>query len=315
MPTRSKAAILVTPNAPLVIDQVTFPDPQPDQVLIKLFASGICYSQLHQIHRTPQTTHRGTPAVYPSLLGHEATGVVVAKGHQVTHMQEGDHVMTTWVDRRAVEGAPPRAPVHVQWHGQAVPAGPATWTEYTLLSERLVVPLDKEVATDVTSIIGCAVLTGAGVILNTLGVRVNESVAVFGAGGVGLCAIAAAQIVGAYPIIAVDLSDDKLAFAQRFGATHGVNAARDDPVQAIEAMRIHSVATLTGDRTALVTTHPCRAAHHTISDAGLIGGGQVPIPGEVSLAYYGNLLLDELPEFKRHVLEVLRQPLEDGLLS
>jgi D-arabinose 1-dehydrogenase-like Zn-dependent alcohol dehydrogenase len=69
MPTRSKAAILVTPNAPLVIDQVTFPDPQPDQVLIKLFASGICYSQLHQIHRTPQTAHRGTPAVYPSLLG------------------------------------------------------------------------------------------------------------------------------------------------------------------------------------------------------------------------------------------------------
>jgi Zn-dependent alcohol dehydrogenase len=126
--------------------------------------------------------------------------------------------------------------VHVQWHGQAVPAGPATWTEYTLLSERLVVPLDKEVATDVTSIIGCAVLTGSGVILNTLGVRVNESVAVFGAGGVGLCAIAAAHIVGAYPIIAVHVSDDKLAFAQRFGATHGVNAAHGDPVQAIQAL-------------------------------------------------------------------------------
>src|SRR5215831_17789173 len=77
MPMRSKAAVLVEPNAPLVIDDVTFPDPQPDQVLIKLFASGICHSQLHQIHRTPQTAHRGTPAVYPSLLGHEATGVVV----------------------------------------------------------------------------------------------------------------------------------------------------------------------------------------------------------------------------------------------
>ena len=81
MPTRSKAAVLVEPNAPLVIDDVTFSDPQPDQVLIKLFASGICHSQLHQIHRTPQTAHRGTPAVYPSLLGHEATGVVVVKGH------------------------------------------------------------------------------------------------------------------------------------------------------------------------------------------------------------------------------------------
>jgi Zn-dependent alcohol dehydrogenase len=124
----------------------------------------------------------------------------------------------------------------VQWQGREVPAGPATWTEHTLLSERLVVPLDREVATDVTSIIGCAVLTGAGVILNTLEVRVNESVAVFGAGGVGLCAIAAANVVGAYPIIAVDLSDDKLAFAQRFGATHGVNAAHGDPVKAIQEL-------------------------------------------------------------------------------
>jgi Zn-dependent alcohol dehydrogenase len=230
---RSKAAILVEPNAPLVIDEVDFPDPAPDQVLVKLFASGICHSQLHQIHRTPQTAHRGTPAVFPSLLGHEATGVVVAAGHDVPHVREGDHVMTTWVDRSAVEGAPPRAPVSVQWRGQAVPAGPATWTEYTLLSERLVVPLDAEVATDVTSIIGCAALTGCGVILNTLKVQVSESVAVFGAGGVGLCAIAAAHIVGAYPIMAVDLSDDKLEFAKRFGATHGVNATRGDPVEAI----------------------------------------------------------------------------------
>ncbi|PON18652.1 dehydrogenase [Candidatus Entotheonella serta] len=230
---RSKAAVLVGPNTPLVIDEVDFPDPAPDQVLVKLFASGICHSQLHQIHRTPETAHRGTPAVFPSLLGHEATGVVVAAGNDVPHVREGDHVMTTWVDRGAVEGAPPRAPVSVQWRNQSVPAGPATWTEYALLSEQLVVPLDAEVATDVTSIIGCAVLTGSGMILNTLEVQVSESVAVFGAGGVGLCAIAAAHIVGAYPIIAVDLSDDKLEFAKRFGATHGVNAANGDPVEAI----------------------------------------------------------------------------------
>ena len=236
MPTRSKAAILVEPNAPLVVDDVTLPDPQPDQVLLKLFASGICHSQLHQMHRTPETAHRGTPAVFPSLLGHEATGVVVAKGNRVTHVAEGDHVITTWVDRGAVEGTPPRAPVHAEWQGRPVPVGAATWADHTLLSERLVVPMDKKVATDVTSIVGCAVLTGAGVILNTLDVRVNESVAVFGAGGVGLCAIAAASIVGAYPIIAVDLSDDKLAFAQRFGATHGVNASQGDPVKAIQAL-------------------------------------------------------------------------------
>jgi magnesium chelatase family protein len=84
--------------------------------------------------------------------------------------------------------------------------------------------------------------------------------------------------------------------------------------EAIETMRIHSVAGLTGDRTALATTRPCRAPHHTISDAGLIGGGHVPMPGEVSLAHNGMLFLDELPEFRRHVLKVLRLPLEEGVL-
>jgi Magnesium chelatase, subunit ChlI len=83
---------------------------------------------------------------------------------------------------------------------------------------------------------------------------------------------------------------------------------------ALETTRIHRVAGLPGDRTAVVTTRPFRAPHQTISDVGLIGGGQVPRPGDVSLAHHAILFLDELPEFRRHVLEVLRQPLEDGIL-
>jgi magnesium chelatase family protein len=83
--------------------------------------------------------------------------------------------------------------------------------------------------------------------------------------------------------------------------------------EALDTTCIHGVAGLTGDRTTLVTARPCRAPHHTISDVGLIGGGQVPMPGEVSLAHHGVLFLDELPEFRRHVLEVLRQPLEESL--
>jgi magnesium chelatase family protein len=84
--------------------------------------------------------------------------------------------------------------------------------------------------------------------------------------------------------------------------------------EALAATRIHRIAGLTGDRTALVTTRPCRAPHHTIADVGLIGGGHVPMPGEVSLAHNGVLFLDELLEFRRQVLEVLRQPLEEGVL-
>jgi magnesium chelatase family protein len=85
-------------------------------------------------------------------------------------------------------------------------------------------------------------------------------------------------------------------------------------LEAIDTTLMHRVAGLTGDRTALVTARPCRAPHHSISDVGLIGGGQVPTPGEVSLVHHGVLWLDELPEFRCHILEVLRQPLEDGIL-
>jgi magnesium chelatase family protein len=83
--------------------------------------------------------------------------------------------------------------------------------------------------------------------------------------------------------------------------------------EALDTTRIPRVAGRTGARTALVTTRPCRAPHHTISDVGRIGGGQVPRPGDVSLAHHGILFLDERPEFRRHVLEVLRQPLEEGV--
>jgi magnesium chelatase family protein len=84
--------------------------------------------------------------------------------------------------------------------------------------------------------------------------------------------------------------------------------------EAIETTRIHSVAGLTGDRTAVVTTRPIRAPHDTISDVGPIGGGQMPLPGDVSLAHHGMLFLDERPECRRHVLEVLRQPLEKSVI-
>ena len=241
MPVTSRAAVLVEPNKPLVVDEVTFPDPGPDQVLVKLFASGICHSQLHQIHRPAEAWARGR---LPTLIGHESTGVVVARGSSVHHVKEGDHVITTWIDRNNAEGKLPpvlhalnqRPPIMATWRGKPVSASAATWAEHVIASERVVVPMDNDVATDVTSIMGCAIPTGAGAIVNTLQVRAGESVAIIGAGGIGLCSIAAAAAVAAYPIIAVDMTEEKLRFARRFGATHGINATSEDPVKRIIAL-------------------------------------------------------------------------------
>ena len=237
MPTKSRAAVLVESRKPLVVDEVTLPDPAPDQVLVKLFASGICHSQLHQIHRTPEEQRSKLPA----LLGHESTGVVVAKGRDVTHVKEGDRVFTTWVDRNApVSPLPPvshalnmRPPIPAVWRGESIWASASTWAEHVVASERVVLPLDDDVDTEVTSIIGCAVTTGSGAIINTLKVRPGQSVAVYGVGGIGMCAVSAAAVVDAYPLIAVDLDDEKLEFAKGFGATHCINAGKVDPVEAI----------------------------------------------------------------------------------
>lgn len=227
----SAAAILAEHGQPLVIDDVTFEDPGADQILVKLFASGICHSQLHQIHSAATPT--------PTLIGHEATGIVEKAGSNIAHVKEGDHVMVSWVPRDAARGqAPPDQPP-IRWGSRRLTfeRSPVyTWSRHSLVDQRYVTKMPKDAATDVTCIIGCAILTGAGAVLNTAKVQPGESVVVFGIGGVGLSAVQAAANAGADPIIVVDLDDDKLAFAQHFGATHGINASQVDAVEEIHRL-------------------------------------------------------------------------------
>ena len=213
---------------PLEVQEVALPDPGPTQVVVKQFASGICHSQLHQMHR---------PRRGPVLLGHESTGIVVKKGGEVRHVDEGGTVLVTWVPRDAASADGPPVPAALEvGGGHAVSQNVFTWADHTLADQQFVVKAAPGIATDVTAIIGCAVMTGAGAVVNTANVRRGDSVAIFGVGGVGLSAVAGAKMRGAAPIIAVDLDDDKLAFAKRFGATHGINAAETDAVEAIHAM-------------------------------------------------------------------------------
>jgi Zn-dependent alcohol dehydrogenase len=231
MSTRARVVVLPKDPGPLRVDEIALPDPGPHQVVVRQFASGICHSQLHQMH---------APRDRPVVLGHESTGVVVARGSEVRHVEEGDKVLVTWVPRDAARNPRPPDPavLTLEDGSQAVSQNVFTWGDHTLADGQYVVKVPESTANDVTAIIGCAVMTGAGAVYHTAGVKRGQSVAIFGVGGVGLCAVVAARVVGADPIIAVDLADDKLEFARRFGATHGVNASREDPVAAIHALTV-----------------------------------------------------------------------------
>jgi len=230
MTTTARVAVLPQDGNELRIEDVLLPDPGPNEVEVRLYASGICHSQLHEIH---------TPRENPVVLGHEATGIVSKTGRDVNHVSVGDTVLVTWVPRNAAEGGAPPKPATLQVaDGVAKAASVYTWADVTLADQQYIVKVDPEIAKDVTSVIGCAVMTGAGAVINTVDIAPGDSVAVFGVGGVGLCAVAAARVAGADPIIAVDLDDEKLALARNFGATHAINASTENPVQAIHRLTV-----------------------------------------------------------------------------
>jgi Zn-dependent alcohol dehydrogenase len=238
--TVGRVVVLPADAAPMRVEELVLPDPAPSHVVVRQFASGVCHSQLHQIHR---------PRKSAVVLGHESTGVVVKAGRDVTHVREGDTVILTWVPRNFADAATPPTPVKLDTSEGTITAGSVfTWADHTVADQIYVVKVPEDIARDVTAIVGCAVMTGAGAVLNTAQVQEGQSVAIFGVGGVGISAVVAARIAGAHPIIAVDLDPAKLEFARRFGATHGVNAAEGDPIARIhELTRRDVMRNLRGD--------------------------------------------------------------------
>jgi len=220
-PKSMKAAILVEQNKPLVIDQIGLPQTlEAGQVLVKIHCSGICGSQLGEIDGA-----KGDDKYLPHLLGHEASGVVQSVGAGVRFVNPGDHVVLHWRKSQGIESIPPR----YTWNGKPLNAGLiATFNEYAIVSENRVTRIDASSDMEIASLYGCAVTTGFGVVENNAKIRFGESVIVFGAGGVGLNIVQAANLLSAYPIIAVDLYDDRLDLAKTLGATHTINARTND---------------------------------------------------------------------------------------
>jgi len=224
-----KAAVLHTLNYPLSLHKdIELPLLNRGQVLVKLAYSGVCHSQLMETRGK-----RGEDAYLPHLLGHEGSGVVVEVGSGVTKVQSGDPVVLGWIKGSGIEagGVQYKSPEGILNGG-----GVTTFNDYAVVSENRCVKVPDGVPMDIAALFGCAVLTGAGIITNTIRPPKGSSIAIFGLGGIGLSALMGLVLFECKMVIAVDISEDRLNFAKDFGATHTINATKYDPVQAIHSL-------------------------------------------------------------------------------
>jgi S-(hydroxymethyl)glutathione dehydrogenase/alcohol dehydrogenase len=225
---KTTAAVLVELGKPLELAELTIPVLKPGQTLVEIAYSGVCHTQLGEARG-----HRGEDKFLPHCLGHEGSGVVREVGPGVTKVKPGDPVILSWIK---ASGADVPGTVY-DWNGRKVNAGGiTTFATYSVISENRLTPVPEGMSLRLAALVGCAVPTGAGVVFNTARPRPGQSAAVFGVGGIGSCAVAAAALAGCMPVIAVDVLPDKLALARKLGATHTVSARAADPVAEILAL-------------------------------------------------------------------------------
>ena len=241
-----KAAVLYEPRTPLVVETVDLDEPKEGEVLVRIAAAGVCHSDYHVMKG------EWNPPL-PMVLGHEAAGVVERVGPGVNLSKPGDHVILNfrpncgWC-RYCTIGRPVlcNGSASNRWlmfdgtarlhkGGQDIYhfARTASFAEYVVVPQSGAVPTRADMPLDKACLVGCAVMTGVGSVINTAKVEPGSSVVVIGCGGIGLNIIQGALLAGAERIIAVDLLESKLAYAREFGATDIVDAGRGDAVERI----------------------------------------------------------------------------------
>ena len=250
MPAVMRAAVVEERGGPFQVRTVDVPAPQPDEVLVRIVATGVCQTDAHM--RT-----QDYPIPLPMILGHEGAGVVEYVGSAVTSVAAGDHVALTVPSCGRCDACWTGAPVNCAqfiplafsgsrldgsnaYAGAGVHGhffGQSSFAQFALASERNTVRIAKDMPLELAGPLGCGLQTGAGAVLNSLRVNAGESLAVFGTGAVGLAAVMAANIVGAGTVVAVDVSAARLAVATELGATDTVNAATTDPAEHLRKIR------------------------------------------------------------------------------
>jgi Zn-dependent alcohol dehydrogenase len=210
---KMKAAILEKLNSPLIVDDLEIPDLDYGQVLVKVCRSGICGAQVDEI-----SGRKGEDKYLPHLLGHEGGGVIEDIGPGVTLVKRGDHVVMHWRRGDGIESNPPK---YRRNDGSIVGAGwVTTFNEYAIVSENRLTPIDDDIPFEIAALMGCAVTTALGLINNEAKLKIGQSIAIIGCGGVGLNIIRGAAMVSANPIISIDQYRPKLRMAEGLGATH-----------------------------------------------------------------------------------------------
>jgi len=236
-------------SRPLVVEEVELDGPGPGEVLVQIAAAGLCHSDLSVIAGI-------RPRTVPTVVGHEASGIVREVGPGVNQLTAGDHVVmlfvyscghcaycyggqpnlcdTSKVSRVSGTLESGARRLHLGDKVLNHYSGISCFAEYAVVSQNSLVRIDSDIPLEDAAAFGCAVITGVGAVVNTAGVHLGDSVAVVGLGGVGLSALLGARVAGAAQIVAIDVSEDKLRLARELGATHTFNAR--DP-RCIEAVR------------------------------------------------------------------------------
>jgi len=248
---KARGAVLFEPGKPLEVCDVEVAPPRAGEVLVKMAAAGVCHTDLHVMQGK-------FAAPLPAVLGHEGAGVVAETGPGVTSLRPGDRVVPLWRlscghceycrrgkpalcpegTRLRNTGRLPDGTSRLSYRGQELKhyAGVSTFCEYSVIPEAALLKLEENVPLDRAALLGCAVVTGVGAVSHAAQVQRGDTVAVFGAGGVGLNVIQGATSAGAATLVAVDLHPAKLALAQKFGATHTVDASNGDVVERIRSI-------------------------------------------------------------------------------
>jgi S-(hydroxymethyl)mycothiol dehydrogenase len=243
MPQQVRGVIARSKGAPVEVTTITIPDPGPGEVVVRVQACGVCHTDL---------TYRegGINDEFPFLLGHEAAGVVEEVGGGVGSVAVGDFVILNWRavcgECRACKRGRPQycfdthnaaQKMTLEDGTELTPAlGIGAFAEKTLVHAGQCTKVDPDADPAVVGLLGCGVMAGLGAAVNTGNVSRGDSVAVIGCGGVGDAAIMGAMLVGAGTIIAVDRDPRKLEWARELGATHTVNTADTDTVEAVQEL-------------------------------------------------------------------------------